>query len=196
MILQLSLYSWFDNARAPERSSDAATRRMSDKPGELVPTGPLRLFWTLRSLRPLRPFRSLRALNSLRPVWPIHLCRASVVPPLLAVVPGHLIGPIEATEFSALVCSTILTAVFSTIRLPVFLPYITGLHHSIVIPPASTTIVATTRPTISRAWSTIRGARTAVIIPSTNATVATPIVDPFEPESIKLGPQTLPFGFR
>jgi hypothetical protein len=79
------------------------------------------------SFRPFYLIRSLVEFTSLRSIGLIHLNRPGMIAPLSPVIAGHMIGTIEAPEFSAGVGPTIFMAVHSAIHLPVFLPAITAL---------------------------------------------------------------------
>ena len=156
MILQPSLRSDLQNATAPERSPDAVALLISYKPSELVPTGPFRFFRTLRSLWPLRTFRSLRALNPLRPVWPIHLCRAGIVMPLLPTITRHLIGTVEPAQFATGIGPAVLAAVLTPIHLTIFasidltilLPHITRLGQTNIVPAPASAITTPARTAV------------------------------------------------
>jgi hypothetical protein len=81
----------------------------------------------LLSFRPFHLIRSLVEFTPLRSIGLIHLNRPDMIAPLSPVIAGHMIGTIEAAEFSSGIGPTIFMAVPSAIHLPVFLPDVTAL---------------------------------------------------------------------
>jgi hypothetical protein len=92
-------------------------------------------------LRPFRAFRTLWPFYTLRSVRSFNLHHAGSITPLLAMVSGHLVGPIEPSGFPTTVVPPVFTTVFSTIQPPIFPtvrssvlpPDVAGLRHTIVV---------------------------------------------------------------